>query len=69
MFPKIAGYIFFSWDPFALGCYRPSQRIRALKMSPAAQLRFPWTPLMPNEVAKEVSLAGSQQGNVCKAKT
>lgn len=43
--------------------------IRAVKMSPAAQLRVPWTPLMPNEVAKGASLAGSQQGKLCKAKT
>lgn len=69
MFLKIAGYDVSAGTPLRWGCYKPLGRIRALKMSPAAQLRFPWTPLMPNEVAKGASLAGSQQGKVCKAKT
>lgn len=69
MFPKIAEYNFSAGTPLHWGCYKPSGRIRTPKMSPAAQLRFPWTPLMPNEVAKGASLAGSQQGKICKAKT
>ena len=58
-------WIHFGRDPFAL------EMLQAIgdEMSPAAQLRFPWTPLLPNEVAKGASLAGSQQGELCKAKT
>lgn len=62
-------WMHFQGDPFAVEMLQAIRGVRVLKMSPAAQLRFPGTPLMPNEVAKGASLAGSQQGKLCKAKT